>query len=458
MQIRTRLTFQFILLAAGILGFSLMFFYSKYSQLVVKEHFYSLKSRSANIAERILKDYNPATPSQLKQKDSFALVVNSNVEIYNSKFQKVFALNSGGINLDSDEMVSLMEDKEICSTDKFDINKIGYTFLSADGDKFYVIAQKKMNMEDLISIQYILWLTMLIGLLIAAVGGWWYTKQALSPVKTVVDQVESMLPSNLNVRIVNSGSKDEINHLILTFNRLLDRIEEAFAMQKNFISNVSHELKNPISVITSQLEVLLQQKSRTEDEYKRSVQSVLEDSYRLSDITDNLLQMARLHSEQGSVNFSTVRIDDLLLESRNLLLKSNSDYKIDIDIVGDPLSEEDFCVSGNKSLLRSAFMNIMDNCCKYSQDKYVDVKIYFEKNGHRRLEMADDGPGIKTEDIPLVFKPFYRDPKSKHKKGSGIGLSLVDSVMKIHQFSIDIDSTKGQGTIFKGQFPLYSPN
>jgi hypothetical protein len=118
MQIRTRLTLQFILLAAGILGFSLMFFYSKYSQLVVKEHFYSLKSRSANIAERILKDYNPAVPSQLKQKDSFALVVNSNVEIYNSKFQKVFALNSGGINLDSDEMVSLMEDKEICSTDK----------------------------------------------------------------------------------------------------------------------------------------------------------------------------------------------------------------------------------------------------------------------------------------------------------------------------------------------------
>lgn len=59
--------------------------------------------------------------------------------------------------------------------------------------------------------------------------------------------------------------------------------------------------------------------------------------------------------------------------------------------------------------------------------------------------MADDGPGIKTEDIPLVFKPFYRDPKSKHKKGSGIGLSLVDSVMKIHQFSIDIDSKKVKG-------------
>ena len=88
--------------------------------------------------------------------------------------------------------------------------------------------------------------------------------------------------------------------------------------------------------------------------------------------------------------------------------------------MGDPISEEDFCVTGNKSLLRSAFMNIMDNCCKYSQDKYVDVKIYFEKNGNRRLEMADDGPGIKTEDIPLVFKPFYRDPKAKHKKSHAI--------------------------------------
>ncbi len=458
MQIRTRLTLQFILLAAGILGFSLLFFYSKYSQLVMKEHFYSLKTRSSNIAERVLRDQNAAITGQLNKNDSFALVVNSNVEIYNSRFQKVYALNSGSISLNSEEMVTLMEDKEICFTDKQDVNKIGYVFIASKGDKYYVLAQKKMNMEELVSIQYILLLTMLIGLFIAAAGGWWYTKQALSPVKTVVAQVESMLPSNLNVRIVNSGSKDEINHLITTFNRLLDRIEEAFAMQRNFISNVSHELKNPISVITSQLEVLLQQKSRTEEEYKRSVQSVLEDAFRLSDITDNLLQMARLHSEQGSVNFSTVRIDDLLLESRTLLLKSNSEYKIDIDIVGDPISEEDFCVTGNKSLLRSAFMNIMDNCCKYSQDKYVDVKIYFEKNGNRRLEMADDGPGIKTEDIPLVFKPFYRDPKAKHKKGSGIGLSLVDSVMKIHQFSIDIDSKKGQGTIFKVQFPLYSPN
>ncbi|MBK7695088.1 MAG: hypothetical protein IPI30_12405 [Saprospiraceae bacterium] len=122
----------------------------------------------------MLRDQNAAITGQLNKNDSFALVVNSNVEIYNSRFQKVYALNSGSISLNSEEMVNLMEDKEICFTDKQDVNKIGYAFLSSSGDKYYVLAQKKMNMDELISIQYILLLTMLIGLFIAAAGGWWY--------------------------------------------------------------------------------------------------------------------------------------------------------------------------------------------------------------------------------------------------------------------------------------------
>lgn len=224
-------------------------------------------------------------------------------------------------------------------------------------------------------------------------------------------------------------------------------------MQKNFISNVSHELKNPISSITSQLELLLSSENKISPEDNAYIKSILEDTFRINDTIENLLQLARIQSEDGGIQFDVVRLDEILIESRNLLKRSNSDYAIDIEIIGDPESEKDFYVRGNKSLLTSAMMNIMDNCCKYSSNKYVDVKMIL-KNKMILLEMSDDGPGISPEDVQLIFKPFYRDPRNYHKKGFGIGLSLVNTVMKIHQFKLEVASKEDKGSVFK----IYIPN
>lgn len=98
-------------------------------------------------------------------------------------------------------------------------------------------------------------------------------------------------------------------------------------------------------------------------------------------------------------------------------------------------------------------MNIMDNCCKYATNKYVDVKMIIQ-NKLIILEMSDDGPGISPEDVQLIFKPFYRDPRNYHKKGFGIGLSLVNTVMKIHQFSLEVASKQDKGSIFKILIPI----
>jgi signal transduction histidine kinase len=147
------------------------------------------------------------------------------------------------------------------------------------------------------------------------------------------------------------------------------------------------------------------------------------------------------------------RIEDLLMESRGLLLRSNPEYKILIRYVGEPIHEEQLFIEGNKSLLKSAFMNIMDNCCKYSYDQTVEINLVFEEDGRRIIEMSDRGPGMNEEDIPLIFKPFYRDPKTQHKQGSGIGLTLVDSVMRLHQIDIEVLSERDKGTTFRLKLP-----
>ncbi|MFN8279189.1 MAG: HAMP domain-containing sensor histidine kinase [Saprospiraceae bacterium] len=452
MQIHTKLTLQFLLLVFILLLCSLYFFYSKFYEQVIKEQVGTLRSQSTNIASRVLSNAGTFQRDTIKPgHDEFN--VKSNIIIYDVNFTKIFSLNSNDWQLSPQDINSLLQGSEVCSSSPDGLIKLAYTLNHNNTDKFIVLAFNGVNKDALNRIKSLLFLTILIGMMIASIGGWWYTKQALQPVKNVVTQVESMLPSNLGARILGIDTKDEIDHLIHTFNKLLDRIEEAFKMQKNFISNVSHELKNPISSITSQLELLLSSENKISPEDNAYIKSILEDTFRINDTIENLLQLARIQSEDGGIQFDVVRLDEILIESRNLLKRSNSDYAIDIEIIGDPESEKDFYVRGNKSLLTSAMMNIMDNCCKYSSNKYVDVKMIL-KNKMILLEMSDDGPGISPEDVQLIFKPFYRDPRNYHKKGFGIGLSLVNTVMKIHQFKLEVASKEDKGSVFK----IYIPN
>ena len=269
----------------------------------------------------------------------------------------------------------------------------------------------------------------------------------------IVKQVDAILPTNLESRLSTPKAKDEIGRLVATFNNLLERIHKAFTLQKNFISNVSHELKNPIAVIASQLEVSLAQEERSKTEYKNTLNSVLNDTRELSETIDNLLQLARLHSEdQQKPKMEEVRLDELLLSAREVLLKTHKNYRVSFDIEGTPECENDLCVLGSETLLRSAFLNLMENSCKYSKDKSVNVKVIISENGKKNVEISDKGEGIASNEIPLLFQPFYRDPKHKHIKGTGIGLSLVDSILKMHQVPLKISSEEGVGTVFIMEF------
>jgi signal transduction histidine kinase len=123
------------------------------------------------------------------------------------------------------------------------------------------------------------------------------------------------------------------------------------------------------------------------------------------------------------------------------------------DVEGVPETEAELCIKGNESLLRSAFLNLLDNGCKFSPDKRVSVKIFFNAAGNHRVEITDQGPGIPAKDLQLIFQPFYRSSENIHVRGSGIGLSLVESIMKIHRIILDVDSAQGTGTTFRLNFP-----
>ncbi len=417
------------------------------------EFYNNLRSKALMTAEMVLHEEDKLqelNPTE-NQDSSESLPFRENVMIYNNSLQMVFAFNQE-TNMLTDARLKTLRTGEETFFQHGNMHAIGLRHTSHSGKEYFIVAESVFDSEELGNLRNILIISLFLGIGIVAAGGWFYAGQAMAPVSRIINQVDRMLPSDLSARLDVALNRDEISRLVITFNHLLERIQFAFQMQKSFISNVSHELKNPLSVILSQLEVALNKK-RSAAEYQATLASVLEDTRELSEVTEKLLQLARVHSEGTSITFEQIRLDEIMLQTRATLLRLHPDYQIAFDIEGIPETEEQLCIQGNESLLRSAFQNLMDNGCKFSANKKVSVKIGFDLAGKHFVEITDQGPGISAKDLQLIFQPFYRSSQNIHIRGSGIGLSLVESILKLHHVVLDVVSAQGKGTTFKLSFP-----
>jgi signal transduction histidine kinase len=326
---------------------------------------------------------------------------------------------------------------------KYDVVGVLYT---AKFDRFVVLAAAT-DIEGefyLKKLQFILVFVCCLSVVLFSLAGWVYSGKALKPMTDVVKKVEEISISSLNLRVPVHNELDEIGKLAKTFNKMLERLETSFAVQKDFISNASHELRTPLTSINGQLEVLLM-KDRTSQEYKDAVESVLEDIKSLILLSNRLLMVARSKSESVVNLEKEVRIDEVLWQVQEEIQKHNKEYQVNISL-GDSLTDsDDLVINGDEPLIKAALSNIADNACKYSDDHSVDIQL--EHIGqHIELVFTDRGIGIAETEIQKVFEPFYRASNAIEYQGTGIGLQLVNQIIKTHKGSIRIESVLGKGT------------
>lgn len=314
-------------------------------------------------------------------------------------------------------------------------------------DRFVIIAaaidaEGSAHLEKL---KIILIIVCLISLLLFFIAGWFYSGRALKPISDVVKKVEDISITSLNLRVFEGNGTDEIGQLAKTFNKMLERLETSFGMQKNFIANASHELRTPLTSINGQLEVLMM-KDRSTVEYKSALGSVLDDIKSLIDLSNRLLMIARTSAE-GPVHFNKkIRIDEILWQAREEILRFNNSYHINISMDGSLTDSDQMIVVGDDSLLKIAVSNLIDNACKYSSDNTVDIKFsHIEK--FIEVVFEDRGIGISEGDQQKIFEPFYRGGNTMSFLGTGIGLQLVDQIIKNHNGTIKLLSQIGKGTI-----------
>lgn len=223
-------------------------------------------------------------------------------------------------------------------------------------------------------------------------------------------------------------------------------IERALASQKMFASNVSHELRTPLAAVMGELGLALQ-RERTPADYQERIGRALNDASRMSDTIIGLLNLARAEYDASQIKMEPIRIDELLMDVAEELLRAKPDYRVNVSFEGAPStpSEGGLGVVANRYLLALALRNLMDNNCKYSADHTSSVVIH--PGEHLLVTFTDRGPGMSTEEQRDLFRPFFRGA-STTTAGHGIGMALVERIVRLHDFTIDVSSKVGHGTTF----------
>jgi signal transduction histidine kinase len=291
-----------------------------------------------------------------------------------------------------------------------------------------------------------------IGALISVFLGYFTTKKMLSPINKITETAREISSSDLGRRLEVSGPDDEIKKLALTFNSMLDRLEKSFKSQKHFVSDASHELRTPISVIKGYVDLLDRWGKEKEDVRDEAIYAIKKETENMKQLMENLLLLARGDD-------SELKKEEELFDFNILIREIVKEFKLmetDIDLKIEDNSEIKFY--GDKNLFKQLFRIFLDNAVKFTPKK-GEIKIKFDKmdNDKFYFSIEDDGPGISKEDLPFIFDRFYQADKSrtrKNKKGSGLGLAIAKQIIESYDGNINIESKEEEGTKFIIVLPL----
>lgn len=286
-------------------------------------------------------------------------------------------------------------------------------------------------------------------LLALALEGFFIIRKMTDELARLSSKIKSITSKNLNEKVTDIDGEDEIGEMADSFNKLLGRLDEAFKRERQFIGDVAHELKTPLSGQRASLELTLT-RDRSKEEYKKAIEEALIDSNRISGTLKNILDLAWSQAEDGQKGETIVNLSEVVTEIKEIATKLAFDKNI---AIGGSVKNE-ITVSGRSDKLSRAFLNIVENAVKFTPKNGTITINLSGKNGLAVLQIKDTGIGISEEDLPHVFERFYRGSKTDKTFGSGLGLAITQAITKAHKGTIDVQSKVGRGSEFSVYFPL----
>jgi signal transduction histidine kinase len=446
MKIRNKLTYRFALLVASILlifSVAIYFFSASYRE---QEFDKRLTEKGLTTAYLLIKVKQVDIKLlRIIDRHNLSALQNEKITIYDSLYNKMYSSDDDPeipVNID---LFREIKDNEQIFFNNGENEVIGILYVDK-GDKFFIIvsAYDRFGHLKIRNLKLILIIGFIFSMGAVFLAGWIFSGEALKPISQIINEVKQISINKLHLRIREGNGQDELAQLAIQFNQMLSRLEQAFEMQKSFVSNASHELRTPLSTVRAQLEVSLID-DRKNAEYKDVLYSVLEDINNLIKLSNGLLDLAQVGSDISGTGLKKIRLDELLFQCVSELSKKYTNQQINLNVKDELEDERMYIVLGNEQLLKTAFINVLDNACKFSNNKPVAVNIEFLTN-EMQISIIDSGVGIRPAEVSHIFDPFYRGSNVRNIEGHGIGLSLTQKIINLHNGKLQIVSNLNEGT------------
>jgi len=284
--------------------------------------------------------------------------------------------------------------------------------------------------------------TNILGVLVSIIVGNYISKKILKPIGQITDAAQKITINDLDERIVSEGPSDELRELATTFNNMIDRLQESIEKQKAFVSDASHELRTPISVIQGYIDLLDRWGKSNQEVLDESIEAIKAETINMKKLLEQLLFLARSDREQDGFEKVEFQLDalttevyretELIDDHHAVILKNNDKVKI----------------NGDEQLIKQLLRIIMDNSIKYTES---GGKISIDSRAvddFVEITITDTGIGIAKEDLNNIFDRFYRADKSRNREsgGTGLGLSIAKWIVDSHLGEIEVESKLNQGT------------
>jgi len=419
-----------------------------------EKEFYELLSREATTKANLFFQANVAdTTLHAIYRNNRSLLNEVEVAIFDQNFELLYhdAVDIDFVKEDEKLLRSIFDEGDV----KFYIGdwQVRGQLVQFGGERYAVTAAAfdEFGFRKIDNLRNVTLLVTIISLILSLFVGYFFTRNALSPISKMSQKARQISATSLNLRLPVGKTKDELHELGQTFNHMLERLEQSFLAQRQFTSNVAHELRTPLAALKAELE-LLQQTVPAEHPLRLPLQQLGWDVQQLVTLTNQLLDMARVNYHPSELNFDMARPDEVLTDAWASLKAANPNYVMRFQVVND-FGDEIPEIQANEYLLRIAFANVLDNACKFSEDSSCFVMLSVAPNG-LELEFADNGQGISEADQKQLFTPFFRGKNTGNVRGHGIGLFLARKIIEVHSGQFSLTSTHGVGTKITIFFPL----
>lgn len=288
-------------------------------------------------------------------------------------------------------------------------------------------------------------LYMILAILFGSALTYYITGKALKPLKKLANDMQNITPDTISKAIEVNDNSIEIMELAESFNNMLNRLNDAYALQKRFAADAAHELRTPLAVLQAKIDVFQKEECHTKKEYDVLIYDLKKQILRLKKLSQSLLEMTVIEDQSEWTEFEiNEMMEDIVSELSPIAQKKQVQIR---------LRCEACIVNGNIDQLYRAFYNLIENGIKYNiQSGIVTITVQKTQNHKTKIVISDTGIGIPDDMKPYIFEPFYRVDKSRSRQmgGAGLGLAMVESIVKKHNGSIEVSNgaVTGIGTSF----------